>query len=45
MPLMQELLNVPPSEAQRISLIFNEVPPGDWLMGTRRVSAPFKSMV
>jgi phenylpyruvate tautomerase PptA (4-oxalocrotonate tautomerase family) len=37
MPLMQELLNVPASEGHRISLIFHEVPPGDLLMGSRRV--------
>ena len=38
MPLMQELLNVPPVEGYRISLIFHEVPQGDLLMGRRHFS-------
>lgn len=36
LPLMQELLNVPAAEGERISLIFNDVPPEDLVMGGRR---------
>lgn len=36
MPLMLELLNLPPAEQHRVSLVFHEIPAGDRMIGPNR---------
>lgn len=43
MPLMLELLCIPVTEACRVSLIFNEIPAGDLIIGHHRMLEPATS--
>jgi phenylpyruvate tautomerase PptA (4-oxalocrotonate tautomerase family) len=43
MPLLLELLSIPPAEQCRVSLIFHEVPPGDLIIGHHRLAEPATS--